>query len=429
MRKWFVGLLAATVLLVAACGGSGQPSPSSGQGSSTPAPAVKEKQKISVVMAQYSDVTAPYWDQVKKDFEAANPDISVDLQVIYWDQLHQRLATMIGGNQIPDMMNVATAWVPEYTDAGIVAEVGDIVDKEFKGQFIDALLNYAKIDGKMYGLPIAVSARALYYNKDLFEKNGVKDPPKTWDELVQVAGKLNHPPDYNGFASMMTTLEGHQYFAYFLWSAGGDFFKDGKYAVNSPEGKRALQFMVDLINKYKVTNSSPTSIDRDEMQKVFMQGRMAMMITGPWLRGMIAKEAPNLKYGIAPIPQDKTMITSAVTDTLMLSANARKDKAHEAAVLKFLKFIYQSKYRQQFDEKEGMLPEMVEVGKTMSADPSTKAFIDLLPYARFLPLHLKNNEMNQILVGEIQLAMQGKKTPDQALDDATNKINKELLGK
>jgi multiple sugar transport system substrate-binding protein len=425
MRKWFVGLMVMLMLVVTACG-SVQPA---NQGGSTPAPTKEQKKKITVVMAQYSDVTTPYWEQVKKDFEDANPDIAVDLQVIYWDQLHQRLTTMIGAGQTPDLINVATAWLPEYVEAGVVAPVDDIIEKEFKGQFIDALLNYAKIDGKTYGVPIAVSARALYYNKDIFANAGVTNPPKTWAELVAVAQKVNKPGELAGFASHMTALEGHQYFAYFLWSAGGDFMKDGEYVVNSPEGKKALQFMVDLTNKEKVTNESPTSINRDEMQKVFMQGRVAMMITGPWLRNMIKNEAPDLNYGIASIPQDKHEITSAVTDTLMLSTGARKDKQHEEAVVKFIRFIYQPKYRQEFDEKEGMLPEMIEVGKTMSADPSTKAFIDLLPYARFLPLHPKNNEINQVLVGEIQLAIQGKKSPDQALDDAAAKVNKEILGK
>lgn len=433
MRRLTAGLLLTLMLLLTACGGSkpaeqAQQAPAADAKSDVKAPAAR--QKISVVMAQYSDATTPYWEGLKKDFEAAHPDVSVDLQVIYWDQLHQRLATMIGANQVPDLINVATLWLSEYVDANVVAPVDDIVEKEFKGQFIESLLDYARIDGKMYGVPIAVSARALYYNKDLFKENNVTDPPRTWSDLVQVSRQLNKPGKNAGFAVHVTQLEGHQFFAYFMWSAGGEFFKDGKYAVNTPEGQKALQFLVDMVRTEKVTNESPTSINRDEMQKVFMQGKVAMMITGPWLRAMIKKEAPNFNYGIAPIPMDKHDITSAVTDTLMMSTNTRKDKAKEAAAIKFLKFMYQPKYRQQFDEKEGMLPELTEVGKAMSAaDPSTKAFIDLLPKARFLPLHPKNNEMNQTLVSEIQLALLGQKDPAKALDDATAKINKEILGK
>ena len=64
-----------------------------------------------------------------------------------------------------------------------------IITTNSKGRFIDTFLSPSVMDGKTYGLPIAASARAMYYNKDLFEKAGSTRPPATWDELKAAAAR------------------------------------------------------------------------------------------------------------------------------------------------------------------------------------------------------------------------------------------------
>ena len=61
---------------------------------------------------------------------------------------------------------------------------------EFKGRFIETFMSPSTIDGKLYGLPVAASARAMYYNKDLLAKAGVREPPATWDALIEAAEKV-----------------------------------------------------------------------------------------------------------------------------------------------------------------------------------------------------------------------------------------------
>ncbi len=388
-------------------------------------PQARAKEVVKFLSAEYSTATAPYWKEVEAAFEQANPDIDVQIEVSYWKGLHDKITTLIGAKRQPDLAIIGTSWLPEYVKEGLAQPIDDRLTSEVRTRFVENLLQGAAMNGKTYGLPVATSVRAMYYNKALLESAGVQ-PPKTWDELKAAAKKVSKPRKVYGLAMPIHQDDQGDMFDYFLWAAGGDWFDpQGNVALNSPEAVEALQFMVELY-KQRLTNPEPWAKNRDETQKLFLNGTAAMIMTGNFLVPAIEKNAPDLEYGVAAIPAHRKPGTLAITDTLVFF---NREGQNKDAVWKFVDFAYQKKWREEFVKREGMLPELKELAEALQSDPKLGTFIALLPQAKFQPNHEYFMPISQRLVKAIQLALIGQAEPKKALDDAVADINKNILKK
>ncbi len=126
--------------------------------------------EVRMTVAEYSSKTGPYFEEVKKAFEAANPGITLNFEVVPWDVLLQKLTTDISAGTNADLSIIGTRWLIDFVQQGIAEPLDGYMDDAFKGRFIETFLSPSVLEGKTYGLPIAASARAMYYNKDLLEK-------------------------------------------------------------------------------------------------------------------------------------------------------------------------------------------------------------------------------------------------------------------
>ncbi len=133
---------------------------------------------VRVTYPFYSSYTGEFFKQSADEFMKKNPDINIVLEEVNWDSLQQKLTTDISADQNADIAISATIWLPDFVEAEVVEPLDAYMDSDFKNRFIPAFLEPANIDGKYYGLPIAASARALYYNKSLFEQAGLEGAPK-----------------------------------------------------------------------------------------------------------------------------------------------------------------------------------------------------------------------------------------------------------
>ena len=116
---------------------------------------------VRVTIAEYSKGTGPYFEAAAKAFEAANPGTKIQIEVVPWDNLQQKLTTDISAGANADLSIIGTRWLLDYVRQGVVAPLDSYVTPEFKGRFIDTFLTPSVMDGKVYGLPIAASARAM----------------------------------------------------------------------------------------------------------------------------------------------------------------------------------------------------------------------------------------------------------------------------
>jgi multiple sugar transport system substrate-binding protein len=388
-----------------------------------------QKTNVDFVFMRTSDQTQPYWEEVISDFEAANLDINVNLHVFTWDEGRDKIAQMVEDGRPPTLARIATRWAPEYVAAGLVEPVDNYLTDDFRAEFIPLLINKgSQYRERTFGLPVTVSARALYYNKDLFAQAGLDAPPTTWSELKENALKISQlSGEAHGFGLHGNRIETDTYFYYFLWGNGGDVLSaDGIRATfNSPQGIEALTYLRDLVEA-GAAQPDPTQDDRKALEDGFVSGRFGMVITGPWLAKRLSTEAPTLNYGVAPIPFNSQPATLAAEDTLILFKPA--GQAEKAAAWKFVRFLYQDQYRLEYAQREGVLPEKISVANQLNAAGNTTNafFMELLPTGRFEPLNIRSADIAQVVTEAAQAVYRGQLEPEAALDAAAAKVN-ELL--
>lgn len=392
-------------------------------GTQPAAPAQGTTTTVKFLAMEYDTNTRPFMDKVKQQFEAANPGIKLDVEVVDWNLGKDKLATMVSADQAPDLANIATLWLPEYVQLDAVEPLDSYLSKEMRDRFLPLTLHGAEYQGKLYGLPIAVSARALYYNKDLLAAAKCQ-PPTNWQELATVAKKCTDPAKgVYGFGVQGSKVETDVYWYYFLWANKGDILSpDGKQAIfNSPAGVEALQYECNLVQKDKCTEPEPTAYDREGLQEMFKGQKLAMTITGPWFWKMLKKDVPSLHYGIAPIPGNKQQKTMAVTDNLIMFKSCK----NKEAAWKFIEFFYKPELRQQWAETFGMIPELKSVAGSDFIKKSSEwtMFLKLLDSGVFVPLHPRWTAISKEIEVGVQEALMGQKTPKAALDAAKGRVD------
>jgi multiple sugar transport system substrate-binding protein len=382
--------------------------------------------EVRVVVAYYSDQSGPIFEGMAKDFEAAHPDIDIQIEVVNWDNLEQKLITDIAGGTPPDVSIIGTRWLAGYVEEGIAEPLDDYMSEEFRARFIETFMSPSVFDGETYGLPVAASARAMYYNEALFEEAGIEAPPATWQELKDAAAKIHaQGDDVYGFGIQGKEIETDAYWYYALWSFGGELLEDGRSGIASEAGIEAARFYKSMIDE-GLTQPGVTNYSREGLQDLFKQGRLGMIITGPFLLPQLAEEAPDLAYGVAPIPKAETRATYGVTDSIMLFADS--DVKEEA-----WQFIEESafsdKWRREFTLKESFLPVLKSVAEDphFANDPGLAAFTSMLPDAKFAPTISNWEEMADITSRALQTIYLGEAKPEDALPAAAKEID-ELLG-
>jgi multiple sugar transport system substrate-binding protein len=410
LAKWTVGLAAGmSMLAIAAQADAGE---------------------VRVTVAEYSAKTAPYFADVKKEFEAANPGITVKFEVVPWDVLLQKLTTDITAGTNADLSIIGTRWLIDFVQQDVAEPLDGYIKPDFKDRFIDTFLSPSIMEGKTYGLPIAASARAMYYNKELFEKAGIAKPPATWTELQDDARKIKALGSGTfGFGLQGKEIETDVYYYYAMWSFGTEILnKDGTSGLGTPGALEAAKLYKSMIDE-GLTEPGVTSLNREDVQNLFKQGKVGMMITAPFLSNQIKDEAPSLKYGVAAIPAgpDGARGTYGVTDSIIMFKNSKnKDEAW-----KLLDFLFTKEQRAKFTQGEGFLPVNKEEAKmdyyVNNADLA--AFTALLPDARFAPVIPGWEEIAQITSDAMQKIYLGKADEVEAtLKDAAAKVNG-VLGK
>ena len=392
MKKFFALLLAlAMVLGLVACGGSSAPAATEAPKAEAPAaapeaPAAAEKTEVTVIAAQYGDKTADWWKGFEEKFEAANEGIDLVVDVVSWNDIYTVVNTRIANGEAPDLLNIDV--FADYQADGLLLPAEDWCSAETYAKFFPSFLAESVVDGTVWAVPDLASARALYYNADILAAAGV-EVPTTWEELTAAceAIKANVEGVYP-WGVDMTTDEGQACFAYYAWNNGGGFVDaDGNWTLDSAANVEAVEYITGLV-KAGMTNADPTTETRYDLQEMFANGQLAMMM-GPNQISKYCESVENpINYGIASLPVngDAAGASVGVMDRIMCFADENRSEAEMAAITAVVDAFYDDEPYSDWVIMEGFLPATTAGGEALvAADPAQAPWLDIVGSAKFYP--------------------------------------------
>ncbi len=363
-------------------------------------------------------------------FNEANPDIVVEPVFQPYADMTTLLQTAITGGTTPDVVALDLILIPQIVETGAVAPLDDYVasDSDINiDDFYPLLANYDIMGGKRYALPVSTNNMQVIWNKDLFKKAGL-DPekaPTTWEEMQSMAEQCQDPD--NGVVGFefytQPTGEGITWqFQVWLWAAGGEFLNEDNTAAafNTPEGLKALTFVSDMLNG-KGSQPGPWGLFGDQ--------KACMQLDGSWLFGY-RKDAP-FEWGIAPVPAPEGGTTASNVGgehIFMFDASPNKD-----AAWKFIKYLTSTEVQLEWDQKTGFLPVRQSVAENADylkwineTEPRMLPFVQGMATAHTRPATSKYYAVSDAFSREIQKALLGEATPEDALKAAEIAVNEAL---
>ncbi|MFI6811732.1 extracellular solute-binding protein [Nonomuraea sp. NPDC050328] len=390
MNKKFVGgaaLALAAVLTLASCGsGSGSGTAPAGGGETKAAGG--EPVTLSLVAAEYGDgpgapnSSETFWKGISESFTKANPNIKVDVKVLSWTGIDDAVATLIQNGQVPDILQLGG--YAGYVKEGLLYPIDDVMSPNVKSDILPSFAKLGEADGKMYGVPFISSARALFYNKELFEKAGIAEPPKTWDELKAAAEKLKAAGVSQPYGLPLGQEEAQaESFLWMMGNGGGYTDASGKWAINSAQNKEAFTFLKGLVDA-GLTTPNPGTKNRKDVWADFAAGKIGMVNGGPMAMPGFDKGAVNGKYGVTVTPGKSGPLTTTlgVADWMM----AFNKNGHKEEIKKFFDFFYGTPdASKKIIDTYKFTPVTQSAATALSSDEKLKPFLDVLPNATFYP--------------------------------------------
>jgi multiple sugar transport system substrate-binding protein len=361
----FRALAVVLVLAATACGGGGS----------------GNSKDVTLLVPSYSDQTKPYWTDLISRFERANPGTNVRLEVQSWDDINDVVRTKVQGGKAPDILNIDA--FAAFAKDGLLYRADEVASPATLADLQDGFRANAGLDGTQYAFPLVASTRTLFYNRDLFGRAGIAAPPKTWAELLADAKKISAlGGGVYGYGMPLGREEAQAETSIWTFGAGGDWSRDGKITVNTPENLAGVRQMQTMVRE-KATQPDPGATNRTPLINVFIQGKLGMIEGLVVTPGQLEAKNPGLKWATAPIPtRDGTPVTLGVADHLMAFENggAKRD-----TVRKFVDFFYQRDNYVRFVSTEGFIPTTKSGSAAMAGNPVLKDFLATLPNAKFYP--------------------------------------------
>jgi raffinose/stachyose/melibiose transport system substrate-binding protein len=372
----------------------------------------------------------PIWEAAKAAYEAENEGWTVEF-IQQDDDLYSTvgLPTLLNGKNSPDAyFEWSGARLDQRNAEGYAADIsGDIESSGLKDLFTDGAFAGYDSKGALSMIPRARDVtNVLWYNVDMFEKNGVT-PPKTWEELNAacakfVAAKVNCFVQGNKDLWTVGNWGGHIISRVTGEALYAETLQKNK-PMNSPEFVKGLTVLADLA-KAGYVNESVNSIADNEAASQFFQGKAAFHPIGSWLIGTQQGEAPDFKMDFINLPAisdgagDQNSIMAVYTGYIV---NAKSTKKTE--VMNFFKVLYNAENAKKIADAGTLL--LVKSLAGGALDPLTEKINALLngatvvvapPDTGFeLPVADALNAAQAEAIG-------GKSTPQAALDAAQEKV-------
>ena len=295
--------------------------------------------------------------------------------------------------------------------------------------------------GRIYGFPTNAASNALWYNKDIFDHAGIPYPkgPWKWEQFIPLAQRLM-VRDKNGRVTQYGFLSDWDLWTQFAWQWGGRMFtKDGtRCIIDSPQAVAGLQFVHDLIYKYRVM---PTPAEQKTMATqggwgtgnitLFGGGKGAMAMGGRWWLCLL-RQYEHLRMGAVESPYDHYRVNVGGSRCSFINKNS----PHRQGALEFIKFLDSEQYNELINHQADAVAPVPRYCYTKEYlhDPaypnedSNAVWRDTMTYSRIdeISPFVSPLVVLRILTKQTDLVLNNQKSPAEALKTGALQVNAEI---
>lgn len=366
---------------------------------------------------------------VVEKFEETFPWITVELDSIPFSDFFTTLTTRMAGGQGPDVVAMNFENMRRFASLGSLAELDYFIQRDDydMGEYYENTVKMWQYENRQYALPATFSTVVLFYNKGIFDAAGIAYPDSTWDwaKMVEIGKQLTGDTTGDGVIDQFGTSIA--WWPVYLYMNGTDILTpDGTQCVlNQPAAVGALQKMVDLSLVDKVAPTRGDLATQGDWD-MFIAGRLAFWPTGPWAVVPFQDNIKTFDWDIADMPGLQQQATFLFGNAYAIPV----DSKHQDAAWEFVKFATGqpgSTIRQQggYEISPVTVVAESEFLKTLEGQPPAHAeiFMHATSYAHLPPAHPLWNQMHDVIWPELEKALLGDQTVQEAMDKACAQVD------
>ena len=373
-----------------------------------------------------------YFKNLIATFEAQNPGVKVRWVDVPWSAMESKILTSVSAKTAPDVVNLNPDFASQLATRNAWLDLDDKVSSEVRSTYLPNIWKASTLNGKSFGIPWYLTTRLVIYNTDLLKQAGISKPPATYTELAQVAKQIKERTGKYAFFTTFIPEDSAEVLESFVQMGVTLVDAQGQAAFNTPEGKAAFQYWVDLYKNGLLPREALTQGHRHAVE-MYQSGQTALLVSSAEFLSTIAKNAPKVALTSATAPQltGRTGKKNVAVMNLVIP----RDSDQPDAALKFALFVTNNENQLSFAKAANVLPSTVQgisdsYFKTLKADTSDvdKARVvsaSQLKQAEVLIPAMKDlNVLQKAIYENLQAAMLDEKTVDQAVADAAKQWNR-----
>lgn len=380
--------------------------------------------------------------ELTQEYQSTHPNVSITYVKKDPADYENELVRAVAAGRAPDIISIHNDWLPKYLD--LLTPIQDSVMslRTYRDSFVDVASDDFVKDNRIYAIPLATDVLALYYNKDILGTAGISLPPSTWPELVSDVQKitkvtrtgvftqagiaLGTSNNVNRAVDILTLLMLQNGTKFYTDDFGSATFDDSQVVPGSQKsfnpGAVALAFYTQFSSPSKTAYS--WNVKSDFSVDAFTQGKLGMMLSYQYMQPLIHAKAPNLNWGVVPVPQISSDAHKINFANYWGEAVTKGSKNQQVA-WDFLNFISSKESLTKYYAKHKLPASRKDILQTQVGDSEIGVFAESILTAR--SVYKKDaSDYEGVFVKMIDDVVLNNVPVDTALRNAVQQINLSL---
>jgi multiple sugar transport system substrate-binding protein len=364
-------------------------------------------------------------EQNKGKFQVAYRAITLESQE-YFDRLKTEFQA--GGGEM-DVIVGNVPWTAEFAENGWIVDISSRFPEDEQSKFVKGLIQSLTYENKIWGVPWFADVGLLHYRKDLLEQSGFSEPPKTWEELKEMAKKVVQDSGtrygflFQGANNETGVCNGLEY----IWTHGGEVLDGEKVFVDSPESVAGLTTEQSMISS-GVTPQAVASYTIGEADAAFLNGDAVFCRNWPYMYGLAGNtEMSKIKreqVGVSPLPvgEGYSQSTGCLGGWNMLIGASSQMQEEAWEFVRFMTSEESQKIQTLSGSNLPTVNALYEDREVREEQPIVALSKDALQNARPRPVSPYYSEMSRTMAQQFNSVLTGATPPGEAVETLQSEL-------